>query len=181
MEIQIEFGGFYGFHDEYIENRIEIDNDFSSGNDIDHYLDIENVDWNATFKDYAENWLWRFNTMSGLGLGFAGLDSPKYYNYRTDRIVAYVDKDDMGYLMNFVNDDDFLMWANPKLQSRSGFISFYNGIDDLIERAKNDDDDKANLLGMVCNYLIELNEVNEDIYELEYDIIELNDKITENE
>jgi len=34
---------------------------------------------------------------------------------------------------------------------------------------------------MVCNYLIELNEVNEDIYELEYDIIELNDKITENE
>jgi len=83
--------------------------------------------------------------------------------------------------MTSIDDDDFLMWANPQLQSSSGFISFYNGIDDLIERAKNDDDDKANLLGMVCNYLIELNEVNEYLYELEYDIIELNNKLVENE
>jgi hypothetical protein len=27
---------------------------------------------------------------------------------------------------------------------------------------------------MVCNYLMELMEVNDDIYDLEYDIIELN-------
>ena len=181
MEIQIEFGGFYGFHDEYIENRIEIDNDFSSGNDIDYYLDIENVDWNATFKDYAKNWLHRFNIMSNLSLEFVGIDSPKYYNYRTDKIIAKVNDADINDLMVFVDYVAFYEWANPQLQSRSGFHSFYNGVDDLIERAKNDDDDKSILLGMVCNYLIELNEVNEDIYELEYDIIELNDKITENE
>ena len=53
-------------------------------------------------------------------------------------------------------------------------MSFYNGVDDLIERAKDDDDDKSILLGMVCNYLMELMEVNDDIYDLEYDIIELN-------
>lgn len=180
MEIQIEFGGFYGYHEEYIQSRVEIDNDFSSGNDIDHYLDIENVDWNATFKDYANNWLHRFNMMCDLSLEFVGIDSPNYYNFRTDRIIAKVNDEDINNLMTSIDDDDFLMWANPQLQSRSGFISFYNGIDDLIERAKNDDD-KANLLGMVCNYLIELNEVNEDIYELEYDIIELTDKTTENE
>ena len=86
MEIQIEFGGFYGYHDEYIESRIEQFNDgVIYENDC---YDIDNIDWQKTFKNYAENWLWRFNTMSGLGLGFAGLDSPKYYNYRTDRIVA---------------------------------------------------------------------------------------------
>lgn len=181
MEIQIEFGGFYGFHDEYIENRIEIDNDFSSGNDIDHYLDIENVDWNATFKDYAENWLHRFNMFCNLSLEFVGIDSPKYYNYRTDKIIAKVNDADINDLMVFVDYVAFYEWAKPQLQSRSGFHSFYNGVDDLIERAKNDDDDKSILLGMVCNYLIELNEVNEDIYELEYNIIELNDKITENE
>jgi len=170
MEIQIEFGGFYGYHDEYIDLRID-----------DYGIDFDNVDIKATSKNYAENWLWRFNTMSGLGLGFAGLDSPKYYNYRTDRIIAYVDKDDMGYLMGFVNDDNFLIYANPRLTSYDGFISFYNGIDDLIERSKNNDDDKAILLGMVCDYLIEVNEVNEDIHELEYDIFEINDKLVENE
>ena len=170
MEIQIEFGGFYGYHEEYIQNMIEI-----------FEIDYDNVDWNATFKDYANNWLHRFNNMSNLELDFIGIDSPRYYNYRTDKIIAYVEKHDEVDLMKFIDDDEFNEWANPQLQDSSGFVSFYDGIDDLIERAKNDDDDKAILLGMVCNYLMELNDVNEDIHELEYDIIELTDKTTENE
>ena len=170
MEIQIEFGGFYGYHEEYIDCKIQ-----------DWDIDVESVDWNATFKDYAKNWLHRFNTMSNLELDFVGIDSPKYYNYRTDKIIAYVEKHDENELMAFAHDDEFYHWANPQLQDRYGFMSYYDGIDDLIVRAKNDDDDKAILLGMVCNYLTGLNEVNEDIYELEYDIIELTDKTTENE
>jgi hypothetical protein len=39
MEIQIEFGGFYGYHDEYIDWRIEADNDWSAE------WDIDNIDW----------------------------------------------------------------------------------------------------------------------------------------
>lgn len=170
MEIQIEFGGFYGYHDEYIDIVID-----------DYGIDFDNVDWKATSKDYAKNWLHRFNMMSNLSLEFVGIDSPKYYNYRTDKIITRVNDADINDLMVFVDYVAFYEWANPKLQSSSGFISFYNGIDDLIERAENDDDDKAILLGMVCDYLIELNEVNEDIHELEYDIIELTDKTTENE
>ena len=170
MEVQIEFGGFYGYHEEYINVRID-----------DYDIDFDEVDWNATFKDYVENWLHRFNSMSNLELDFVGIDSPRYYNYRTDKIIAYVEKHDENELMAFVDDDDFYHWANPQLQDRSGFISYYDGIDDLIVSAKNNDDDKAILLGMVCNYLIELNEVNEYIYELEYNIIELTDKLVGNE
>ena len=171
MEIQIEFGGFYGYHEEYINDRLHDWGD----------VDCEYVDWNATFKDYAENWLHRFNMFCDLSLEFVGIDSPKFYNFRTDRIIAKVNNANINDLMLFIVDDEFKEWANPQLKSYDGFISFYNGIDDLIERAENDDDDKAILLGMVCNYLIELNEVNEHIYELEYDIIELNDKLVENE
>ncbi len=72
-------------------------------------------------------------------------------------------------------------YAKPRFTSCSGFISFYNGLDDLVERSENDDDDKAILLGMICDYLIEVNEVNGYIYKLEYDIIEINDKLVENE
>ena len=171
MEIQIDFGGFYCYHEEYIDCKIQDWGD----------IDYEYVDWNATFKDYAKNWLHRFNNMSNLELDFIGIDSPRYYNYRTDKIIAYVEKHDEVDLMKFINDDEFNEWANPQLQDSSGFVSFYDGIDDLIERAKNNDDDKSILLGMICNYLIELNEVNEYIGELEYDIIELTDKTTENE
>ena len=169
MEIQIEFGGFYGYHDDYMVDRCD-----SFG------IDIGAVNWHRTLVEYSVAWVHRFTNMTGIELFFIGLDSPRYYNYRTDVILAKILPDVAQHLTTYINDE-FKEWANPQLTSCSGFHSFYNGIDDLIERAENDDDDKAILLGMVCNYLIELNEVNEDIYELEYDIIELNDKLVENE
>ena len=183
MEIQIEFGGFYCYHEEYIESRIEILNNWNVNNVYDT---LTSIDWQKTFKDYAENWLHRFNLYCNLDLEFVGIDSPMYYNikqynYRTDRIIAKIDDEDIESLMLFVDDVEFYEYANPLLTSRDGFISFYNGLDDLIERSKNDDDDKSILLGMVCDYLIEVNEVNDDIYDLEYDIIEINDKLVENE
>ena len=169
MEIQIEFGGFYGFHDDYIEDRCDTLS-----------IDTDNVDWAKTFVQYSVAWVHRFTDMTGIELFFIGLDSPRYYNYRTDNIMVKVLPDVVEHLMTYINDE-FKEWANPQLQSRSGFHSFYNGVDDLIERSKDDDDDKAILLGMVCNYLIEVMEVNEDVYELEYDIIGLTDKTTNNE
>lgn len=162
MEIQIDFGGFYGYHEEYIDMKLE-----------DYEIDSDNVNWQSTFKSYATEWLNHFNVMTFLDLDFVDINSPKYYNYRTDKIIAKVNNADIKSLMTSIDDDNFSMWANPQLQSSSGFHSFYNGIGDLIERAKNDNNDKSILLGMVCNYLIELNEVNEHLYELEYDIIEL--------
>lgn len=179
MEIQIDFGGFYCFHEEYIDCRIEQFNDSITYED--EIIDYDNVDWNATFKSYAENWLHYFNHYCDLTLDFVGIDSPRYYNYRTDKIIAYVEKHDENNLMKIIDNDEFYHWANPQLQDSSGFISYYDGIDDLIARAKKDDDDKAILLGMVCNYLIEVNEINTDIYEIDYNIIELNNKLVENE
>jgi hypothetical protein len=175
MEIQIEFGGFYGYHDEYIEQRIEADNDW------DAEWDIDNIDWQKTFEDYAESWLYRFNSYCDLDLEFVGIDSPKYYNFRTDRIIAKINDEDIERLMECVDYVEFYEFANPRLTSRDGFISFYNGLDDLIERSKNDDDDKAILLGMLCDYKELVNEINEYIHDLEYDIFEINDKLVENE
>ena len=169
MEIQIEFGGFYGFHDDYIQDRCDTLS-----------IDTDDVNWRRTFVHYSVAWVHRFTDMTGIELFFIGLDSPRYYNYRTDNIMAKVLPDVAQHLITYINNE-FKEWANPQLTSCSGFHSFYNGIDDLIERAKKDADEMAILLGMICNYLIEVMEVNEDIYELEYDIIELTDKTTNNE
>ena len=179
MKIQIEFGGFYGYHDEYIDCRIEQFNDgVIYENDC---YDIDNIDWQKTFESYAVNWLHMFNSHCNLNLEFVGIDSPKCYNYRTDKIIAKINDEDIESLMKCLYYVEFYEYANPRLTSCSGFISFYNGLDDLVERSKNDDDDKAILLGMLCDYLIEVNEVNGYIYELEYDIFEINDKLVENE
>jgi hypothetical protein len=169
MEIQIEFGGFYNYHDDYIVDRCDTLS-----------IDTDDVNWHKTFIHYSVAWVHRFTDMTGIELFFIGLDSPRYYNYRTDNITAKVLPDVVKYLMTYINDE-FKEWANPQLTSCSGFHSFYNGIDDLIERSEDEYNDKAILLGMICNYLIEVMEINEDIHELEYDIIELTDKTTNDE
>jgi hypothetical protein len=46
MEIQIEFGGFYGYHDEYIEQRIETYNDY--GDELDFMLKAGCIDLMCT-------------------------------------------------------------------------------------------------------------------------------------
>lgn len=170
MEIQIEFGGFYGYHEEYIDNRID---------DCQIYYD--NLDWNAIFKDYAKNWLLRFNNMSNLDLEFIGIDSPKFYNYRTDRIIANVPNECADKMLQYTKMEDFQQYANEQLTSHDGYVSFFDNIDDLVIKAYKSDDDMALLLGLICDYIIDLEEINEDIYELEYDIIELTDKTKENE
>ena len=170
MEIQIEFGGFYGYHEEYIDNRID-----------DYEIDYDNVDWNATFKEYAKNWLWRFNNMSNLDLEFISVDSPKFYNFRTDRIIANVPSECASKMLQYTKMEDFQQYANEQLTSCDGYISFFDNIDDLVIKAYKSDDDMALLLGLICDYIIVHEEINEYIYELEYDIIELTDKTTNNE
>ena len=82
MEIQIDFGGFYHYHDEYIDDKCDM-----------YGIDTDNVDWGKTFVQYSVAWLHRFTDKTGIELFFDGLDSPRYYNYTTDKIKANVISD----------------------------------------------------------------------------------------
>jgi len=179
MEIQIEFGGFYGYHEEYIDCKIEQFND--SVIYEDEIIDYNNVDWDATFKEYAKNWLWRFNNISNLDLEFISVNSPKFYNFRTDRIIANVPNECADKMLQYTKMEDFKQYANGQLTSHNGYVSFFDNIDDLVIKAYKSDNDMALLLGLICDYIIDLEEINEYIYELEYEIIELTDKTTDNE
>ena len=112
MEIAINFGGFYGFHDEYIEDKIEA-MDF----------DRDYVDFNKTNKDYAKAWIDHFNNEGGTDLKFVEIDSPRFYNFTTDKVIAEVNENDLY------------------------------------------------TFGMVVDWQTEVGNINDDIYELEYEII----------
>jgi len=160
MEIAINFGGFYGFHDEYIEDKIEA-MDF----------DRDYVDFNKTNKDYAKAWIDHFNNEGGTDLKFVEIDSPRFYNFTTDKIIAEVNENDLYTFHEMISIEEFKEWADPQLRSRDGFSSFYNGVQDLIEKSMNDDKDYALLIGMVVDWQTEVGNINDDIYELEYEII----------
>lgn len=164
MQVDIEFGGFYhSVHTDQIDQRI----------DLMRY-DFEKVNYKKTFLNYAKAYVDRLNNLLDLELVFAFLDSPKYYNYRTDRIVVGVAADDVETLEKIILTEEFIAWADPQLQSRDGFASFYDGVTDLILRAMHDERDQVILMGMVLSYLVVEEEINEDIYDLEYEI-EIND------
>tara|TARA_R110002126_G_C10102913_1_gene466382 strand:+ start:298 stop:531 length:234 start_codon:yes stop_codon:yes gene_type:complete len=67
-------------------------------------------------------------------------------------------------------NESFIEWADPQLRSREGFSSFYNGILDLISKAKDDESVEALLIGMIVDWQIEEGNINDDIYELEYEL-----------
>lgn len=63
---------------------------------------------------------------------YDGLYSPKYYNFETDKIKAVCSKDVYLTIYNkFIFNESFINWVNEASKSRSGFTSFYEGINQV--------------------------------------------------
>lgn len=162
IKTMIDFGGFYGMHDLIVDADIE-----TSG------IDPHQVDFTATYQNYALAWIDRFNNHTGLGLVFLRIDSPRFYNYRTDYIEVFISNDDQRHLNAYLSDDNFIDWANDRLSPKSGFISFYKDLEDLKSKAETDTHDKSLLLGIIIDYIIERHGINDYIEEIEYEIVQL--------
>ena len=177
MQTLIDFGGFYhSVHSDNIEWRIDSEWEWEfeeSGEQAAESLEkwYDKVNWKSTYNDYGVSYIDRLNNHFDLELEFVAIHSPRYYNYSTDKIVVYIPDVDEQRLMNDIEDDEFKAWADPYLTSRDGFASYYDGIDDLIKRSNDNSDDYAVLLGLIIDYLISRDSINEEIYDLEYEII----------
>jgi len=78
---------------------------------------------NAYAKDYCENfgrWL-KIDSLK-----FDELKSPRFYNFETDRIFAYLSEADVIRLYNSMPYDKLEALAVKKFTSRDGLSSFYN-------------------------------------------------------
>ena len=161
IEINIDFGGFYNsIHSDNIDWKIESEE-----------WNFDTVLWSETQKSYCESYIDRLNNKLDLELKYIGLDSPKYYNFTTDKIIAQIDRQfAVNKLLPLTYDKNFLNWANPLLKSRDGFRSFYDGIADLIKKSMDNDTEFEILMAMVVDWLIDDHCINEEIYDLEYEI-----------
>ena len=157
-EIHLNFGGFYQNHDMYIESMIE-----------NFDINIESVDFEATYKNYAAEWVNTFNSEHDLNLEFIGINSPRFYNYSTDKIKVNIDHLECHILKrNYIKDTEFIAYANERLTSQSGFISFYDGLEDLKEKAKGNKSDYILLIELILDFIIDS---NDEIYIHEFEII----------
>ena len=124
LEFALEFGGFYhSWHSERIDN------------DISHYdYDWEEVDYKKTHDNYCKGLLENVNYELDLNLEFVELESPREYNFTTDKIITSIPHKEFTDLkQEYTNDKEFVDWINEESRSRDGFSSFYSGLDAIIK------------------------------------------------
>ena len=156
----IDFGGFYhSIHSDEIDSRIE------------HFeIDEDNINYKETCNSYCIEFIDSINDMLELGLKFIQIDSPKFYNYSTDKIEVEINENDFNKLKDtYLNSNEFIDYVNENSKSYDGFISFYNGFNEVVK------EDEI-LLQYMFNYILKeyADEIENYIFELDFEIIENN-------
>ena len=150
INFSLNFGGFYhSEHSETIENNIEV-----------YGYDWEDVDYKKTNINYCKAFLNRLGEELDINLSFISLDSPREYNFTTDKIFCSISKEDFNTLLDDYDNKELFNYIEEQSKSRSGFTSFYSGY-----KAVKEETDI--FLQYLFNYIL----INEDfnIYDLEYE------------
>lgn len=92
------------------------------------------ADFGQAYKEIARKYVDRFNDFlceelsidQGFSLEFEKLESPKEYNFSTDRIFAFIPEDKVNELFDNVNQCDLASVIKDHFTPRSGFIPFYS-------------------------------------------------------
>lgn len=156
----IDFGGFYhSIHSDEIDHRIE-----------SFEIDEDNVNYKETCNSYCIEFIDSINDMLELNLKFIQIDSPRFYNFSTDKIEAEINENDFNKLKDiYLSDNEFIDYIELNSKSYSGFISFYNGFNEVIK------EDEV-LLQYMFNYILReyADEIENYIFEMDFEIIENN-------
>ena len=185
----IPFQGYYGsnidsFIDSYIEYEIEnireeykanekqleiIANGFMSNNINSFYRNLS--------KDYAEEFIFLLEDEIGfkLNASFESLESPKEYNFSTDRIFIELTESKAIEFINYIlknHKEELEDLIKKRFTSQSGFISFYPN---SLEAWGNPIDWDYNQLGTcfeIFEYIANDIELNESIYNGIYETLD---------
>ena len=131
-EMRIPFSGFYhSIHDSYFDHEIERQCEYFTevtGYDVpDSIIDlIWKADYAPARKAYAKAYADAFMTEFNLHGDFMGMDSPREYNFETDRLFVKINHAQLCAIVFMTDYDDMEQTAKDMFTSRSGFISFYD-------------------------------------------------------
>lgn len=155
-EFTLNFGGFYeSIHSDKIDVQIDLLG-----------INWEAIDYKKTFTNYSISYLNKLSNYLDIDLDFVELDSPRFYNYRTDTIIAKINNKDFKKLKSiYLIDNDFVSFVNEESKSREGFTSFYNGIEEVKKES-------SMLLEYIFNYIFFTENQDLDFYDLEFEITE---------
>ena len=125
---------FHGFYDSIHSSMLDdtLSGIFDENQDL---IDRTNVNWQKAHQLYAADYTENVANIYSLPLRFLKLESPRYYNFETDKIIVDLPDGLVVSMYDSVNQRG--LWsklqelATEKLSSRDGFISFYSNRRDI--------------------------------------------------
>ena len=164
QEIFINFGGFYGsIHDAQIESQFEACEDCIDSEAQDRDYTKTQVNYSKEYLKKIEQFL--FNEKIEVKLNFVRIESPREYNFETDKIVVNILKKHQKTLINFVKNNfsnELIELVKTQTTRRDGYRPFYT-FNEIYKENIND------LLLEACLELI-CDQVNKDGLPYEFDL-----------
>ena len=126
----LPFAGFYGSqHDAELDYAMEamFSNDQGDPNPGLTERVSGACQWSAVHRAYAKEFAETFCEEVGIHLTrFEAMDSPKFYNFETDRLFVELPLEEAQRMMRETSTGSLDQVAGERHTSRSGFISFYS-------------------------------------------------------
>tara|TARA_R110001599_G_scaffold210984_1_gene408402 strand:- start:504 stop:1007 length:504 start_codon:yes stop_codon:yes gene_type:complete len=151
IDFSLNFGGFY--HSEHSEN-------IDSQEEMNGY-NWKEIDYKKTHLNYCNSYLNRLSEELEINLKFIQLDSPREYNFTTDKIVCSISNKDFKVLLDAYDTKELFNYIEEHSKSRDGFHSFYSGY-------KNVKEETDIFLQYLFNYILQYESF--DFYDLEFEI-----------
>lgn len=128
MQTTIPFSGFYeSLHDSNIDWALALDLADENGNPYDGLIErfYESARWQHVHEEYAKYFAEAFCEHFKVAATYSKLDSPREYNFETDRIWLDIELDEVKRLLAEVPRELLQKVSTKLFTSRSGFHSFY--------------------------------------------------------
>lgn len=127
--VVIPFYGFYeSIHSSMIDdapNMLFQDDDGTPNEGLNEHL-WRACNYRLVYMNYAMTYARAFADGTGVKLKFESLQSPREYNFTTDRIFCTISREEVRRLWREVDRVRFVALARDAFTSRSGFMSFYD-------------------------------------------------------
>ena len=120
IKTTVNFGGFYySIHRDILDSEIECLG----------YED-EVINFEVTHNEYSKNYIKVLNNILDTNITFKALNSPKFYNYTTDKINVELSKKDILKLFKYIKEEELKQEVFNIIKEastpRDGYVAFYN-------------------------------------------------------
>jgi hypothetical protein len=126
-EIFVPFRGFFDWFAREVADCTESARAYlgSAVSDEDKEAFLEYADYRELERAYARAYVDAVNSRLGLSIRFKLVESPKAYNFVTDRILGEITAEDAQRMANRTSKSALDRVVKARCTSRDGFISYY--------------------------------------------------------